>query len=128
MKKPVLFAVALGIALSGSSMFSPSRAVAGVGTRNNSTANETYLVVQIGDEYKVVPKSRLKDEQKRIEEDYKKAFKEWQDLRKIEPDAKRPVKYIIKRIGTPFQTEKIAQEEVQRLKDEAANKDKAALK
>jgi hypothetical protein len=126
MKKPILAAVALCVAFFGSSMLSPSHAFAQSGSRaprgSSANANDTYYVVQIGEEYKVVAKSRFKDEQKRLDDDYKKALKEWLDRRRIEPDAKRPVKLIIKKIGTPFQTEKVAQEEAQKLKDEAAAK------
>jgi hypothetical protein len=74
-------------------------------------------------EYKVINTSQYKDEEKRLKDAYNVKLKEWKDLKKTEPTAPMPVKPIIKKIGTPYLTQKVAQEYVDKLKDEEAEKE-----
>ena len=74
-------------------------------------------------EYKVIPTSTYKDEEKRIKDAYTELLKEWQDLKKSDPQAPRPVKPIIKKLKTGYQTQKIAQEYADKLRDEELEKE-----
>jgi len=96
-------------------------------TRNRSTttsskSNDTYTVVQIGDDFRVINSSDLKEEKKRIEDDYKKLVKEWEDRKKIDPDAERPTKPIVKIKMSNFKTQTIANEYARQLQEEADKK------
>ena len=51
-------------------------------TPKTSTKTETYAVIQIGEEIKVVPGSQLASEKKRVAEDYKREMKAYQDSKK----------------------------------------------
>jgi hypothetical protein len=76
------------------------------------------MVIEVGGEYRAIRTSTLKDEKKRIEDDYKKALELWQDEVKVDSKAKRPTKktIIVKKSG--FKTQKGADECVQKLKEE----------
>ena len=123
MKQFLLPAVTLSVSIFALSVIAPVEAYAGGAHRNNYTASETYMVIKVGDEYKVVPTSRLKDEEKRVKDEYAEKLKEWQDLRRIDPGALRPQKVAVKKIKTGYLTQKIAQEYADKLRDEAADKD-----
>ena len=91
------------------------------GGKGGAKQDETVYVVQIGDEYKAIKKSDYRNEEKKLEEDYKQAIKEWQDSRKLDPKAPRPPKPIMKKKGT-FQTDKVAQDFIDKLKEEDEKK------
>ena len=148
MKKLLLLAVMLSVSILA---LLPSGAYAAGAKKNPGTTTETYLVLKIvGEseasgrgsgkidsnkvdsntepkiEYKVVATSRYKDEEKRIKDAYATKIKEWKDLRKIEPGTPMPVKPTIKKMGnTTFQTQKVAQEYADKLKDEESDKDES---
>ena len=124
MKKFFLSAVAISVSMFAWSLAAPSAAYAAGSPKNaNTPKNETYIVIKVGDEYKVIGTSHYKDEQKKATDDYTQKLKEWKDERKTDPNAPHPVKAIIKRIGTPYETQKIAQEYADKLKKEAEDKD-----
>lgn len=133
MTKSLLSVLALTLSICAISLFSPSVTFAQTKshTASKAAAADSYLVIEVTDdnkadnkvEYKVIPTSQLKDEKKRIETDYKQKVKEWQDLKKGGSDAPHPVKPILKKIGTPYQTQTGAQKIADKLKDDAANKD-----
>jgi len=125
MKKSLLCALVLSAAVSAALLFTPSKACAWAGAQGKTAVPETFIVVKIGDDYKAIGKSTLKNERKRVDDEYATKVKEWHDLRKTDPTAPHPVKPIIKIIGTPYETQKIAQKAADDLKDEAANKDDA---
>jgi len=52
------------------------------------TKTESYMVVELGGQYKVISASTLKDEKKRVEEDNKKAIELWQD--EVKAGSSRP--------------------------------------
>ncbi|MGA2064026.1 MAG: hypothetical protein ABSG86_03605 [Thermoguttaceae bacterium] len=81
------------------------------------TKTESYMVVELGGQYKVISASTLKDEKKRVEEDNKKAIELWQDEVKAGSKTEAPVKkkLIVKKAG--FKTQKGADEYVQVLKE-----------
>ena len=47
-----------------------------------TTKVETYAVIQIGEEIKVIPRSQLTSENKRVDEDYKRDMKAYKDAGK----------------------------------------------
>jgi hypothetical protein len=129
MKKSIRSALALSISILALCLLAPSGAYAQKG-KSKATAPETYMVVKIGDEYKVLGTTRLKDEEKRIKDEYNTKYKEWQDEKKSDPQAPRPVKPTIKKIKTGYLTQKVAQEYADKLKEEgkADEKPKEAKK
>jgi hypothetical protein len=84
----------------------------------SKTKTESYMVIEVGGEYRAIRTSALKDEKKRIEDDYKKALDLWQDEVKVDSKAKRPTKatVIVKKGG--FKTQKGADEYLAKLKEE----------
>jgi len=86
----------------------------------SGTTNETYMVIQIGDEYKVVTTTQYKDEEKKVREENEQKMTEWKDEIKNDPKAPRPQKVVIKKLKTGYKVQKIAQEYADKLKDEAA--------
>jgi hypothetical protein len=50
-------------------------------------------------------------------------LKEWRDLIKTDPQSPRPIRVTIKKIKVGYETQKIAQEYADKLKDELLNKD-----
>jgi len=124
MKKFHLFTVVFSAFIFTITLLAPSGAYpSGTRTRNNSSASETYMIINMGDEYKVVPTSRLKDEKKKVDDDYTQELKECHDLGKTDPCVPRPRKLCIKKIKIGYLTPKIAQEYVDKLTDEAADQD-----
>ena len=131
MKKSILPDIALSLSVFALSFLWPSGAFAqhghGTGRTSNNNTNDKYLVIKITDDskvdYKVIPTSQYKDEEKRVKDEYTQKVKEWHDLRKIDPQTPQPVRPVIKKMGNTFETQKIAQEYANKLKDEEANKD-----
>jgi hypothetical protein len=95
-------------------------------------ANETYSVVQIGEEIKVVSASEKKTLIKKLEDDYKLDTKKYTDAKKDKKNAdanslKKPDKkdYTIKILKANFKT----QDEAQKFADDKiAERDKGAKK
>ncbi|MGO9114092.1 MAG: hypothetical protein ACLP9L_33165 [Thermoguttaceae bacterium] len=131
MKKSILPAIGLSVSILAFLLLSPSGACAqhshNTGRTNNP--NDKYLVIKITDEskvenkveYKVITTSQFKDEEKRVKDEYNKKMKEWRDLKKIDPQTPQPLRPVIKKIAKIFETQKIAQEYAEKLKDEDAN-------
>jgi hypothetical protein len=102
---------------------------AGPGAR---VANETYSVVQIGDEIKVVSASEKKTLIKKLEDDYKLDTKKYADAKKDKKNAdanslKKPDKkdYTIKVLKANFKTQEDAQKFAD---DKIKERDKGAKK
>jgi hypothetical protein len=83
----------------------------------SSAKTQSYMVIQIDSEYKVISSSSFNDEKKRLADDYKAKRGAWEDERKVNPDAKPPVQSAIKTIKTGFKTQKWADEYVAKLKE-----------
>jgi hypothetical protein len=91
-----------------------------------ASSNQTYVVVQIGEEYKVLDSSRINDEKKDLKKKYEEKMKEWQDLRKSDPKLERPVRLNLRIIKSGFKTQKGADEYRQTLEEKDTGKDKTA--
>jgi hypothetical protein len=85
---------------------------------STSTANETYMVIKVGDEYRAIRSNSMKDEKKRIEDENKKALIEWKDAIKSDPKTERPVLLFIRVIKPGFFTQKGAEEYIAKLLDD----------
>jgi hypothetical protein len=79
-----------------------------------TTKAETYAVIQIGEEIKVVPGSQLASEKKRVAEDYKREMKAYQDSKKEAGKGKdkveipKPVQKKVKVLKSSCKSEKEA--------------------
>jgi hypothetical protein len=93
-----------------------------------TTQNEQYAVVEIGDEIKSIRVSDIPNEKKRVAEDYKKAMKEWNDLKKSDPQAERPPKLSVKTLKQGFNTQKGADEYRDKLLEKTGKGDKAGAR
>ena len=138
--KKFLPAVALSVSIFALALFALSRAHAWGVPHGSSTKTQTYLVVKIVDEsktnsrndskpemkteYRVIPTTQFKDEEKRLKDEYAKRRLKWLDEKKTDPTKPMPVRPTIKKIGTPYQTQEGAQEYADKLRDEAEGKDK----
>jgi hypothetical protein len=87
----------------------------------NQKIKETYTVISIGDEIKVVTKSEVKNEQKRIEDEYKQDMKLYQDSKKIKnkkdaatdkPPVKKTIKILKSNIKTLEEAEKFRDDKI----------------
>ena len=135
MKKFLLPAIALSASIVAVLLFAASAAHAGVAvkSKSNKPANDTYMVVKIINEnktdqpveYKVITTSQLKDEEKKVKEDNAQKMKEWRDEKKADPTAPPPKRILLKKIPklTGFETQKVAQEQADKLKQQDADKD-----
>jgi hypothetical protein len=130
MKKFLLPAILLTVSIFALSLFTQSKAHAW--SRPSGTKkNETYMVIKVTDEnktenkveYKAISKTQLKDEQKRAADDFKSKLKEWHDLRKTDPTAPMPKRIKIEKLKDNYETQKIAQEYADKLRDELLGKD-----
>ena len=65
---------------------------------------------------------QIKDKQKELEKKYQDNYEKWQDERKIDPKAVRPMKPSIKRLKS-FKTKAVADEYKQKLEDDLAKKE-----
>jgi hypothetical protein len=137
MKKSVLPATALFAFIFVLSLFSPSAVFAQNKGKSTGNKTDTYLVIKITDEnkpennrveYRVVSASQYTDEEKRVKDEYKKKVDEWLDLKKADATAVRPVKPIIKKIGTSFKTQGGAQKVADKLKADELDNGGAAPK
>ncbi len=133
MKRPFLPAIALSVAAFAVSFLVSSGANAQPSGRphggGNTNGNETYLVIRVTTEdktdkkveFKVISSSQYKTEEKRIKDEYAQKVKEWRDLRKIDPQTPLPAKPVIKKYPKVFETQKIAQDYADKLRDDEAN-------
>jgi hypothetical protein len=80
---------------------------------------EMFAVVQIGEEFKAIPMSGLKDEKKRVEDDYKAAVKEWPEARKKDPKAPHPIKLTVKVLKQNIKGQEEADKYKQQLEEQA---------
>jgi hypothetical protein len=128
MKRTLLSAVsAMAVAVAVCLIALPdARAGRGINPGGGKTKDETYIVIKITDErveYKAITQTSLKEERKRIEDDYKQRYKEWLDARKTDPNIPRPVKPIIRTMpGATFQTQKGAQDYADKFNKEEEEK------
>ena len=75
-------------------------------------------MIKVGDEYRAIRSNGMKDEQKRVDDENKKALDEWKDAVKSDPKAERPARLVIRRIKTGFLTQKGADEFIAKLVEE----------
>ena len=138
--KKYLPALALSVSIFALALFALSRAHAWGVPHGRPTKTQTYLVVKIVDEsktnsrndskpemkteYRVIPTTQFKDEEKRLKDEYAKRRLKWLDEKKTDPTKPMPVRPTIEKIGTPYQTQKGAEEYADKLRDEAEGKDK----
>jgi len=126
MKNSLLPAVALSFSafaillISSSGAYGQPRPGGSRAGKNGTATNETYMVIQIGDEIKVVSNTQYKDEDKRVKEENKQKMTEWKDELKNDPKAPRPQNVVIKKLKTGYKLQKIAQEYADKLNDEVA--------
>jgi hypothetical protein len=126
MTKSVLMSLVVAATIAAGSLFTAtgwcgdsSRPARGSG---KGAAQDTYQVMKIDDEYKVVTTKSIKDEKKRVTEEFSAKVKEWQDEKKTDPTLKRPTPPRVTVIVTKFNTQKGAQDYVDKLLDEADSK------
>jgi hypothetical protein len=91
---------------------------------SSTTKTDTWIIVKIGDDYKTIRQADLKQEEKRLKDDYTQKIKEWQDLKKSDPKAEKPVQVAIKRVGPTFKTQKGADQYRQDLDEKEGKGDK----
>jgi hypothetical protein len=144
MKKFFLPAIALPVSLFALSLLATWEAHAQTPhhtpTKSTAPKVETYMVIKVTNEnkdeskgehkieYKAIATSQLKDEKKKAEDDYKQKLKEAHDLRKTDPTTPMPKKIKIQVLKRDYETQKIAQEYADKLKDEEADKGNVGTK
>jgi hypothetical protein len=116
MKRSKLLSAVVGVVVGMGLLAVTGRAWAQRPAKSTSKT-ESYMVVEVGGEYKVIRTSALKDEKKRLEDDYKKAVDLWQDEIKAGSKSDRPVKKIILVKKGGFKTQKGADDYVAKLKE-----------
>jgi hypothetical protein len=119
MKRSRLLSAIVGVVVGMGLLAATGRAGAQSSSHHSKSATKTesYMVVECGGEYKVIRTSSLKDEKKRVEDDYKKALDLWQDEIKAGSKSERPIKKIIVVKKGGFKTQKGADEYVATLKE-----------
>ena len=131
MKKFILPAIVISVSLFALALFATYGICSQSPPHSTAPKVETYLVVKVTDEnktdkkveFKVISASQFKDEQKRLKEEYDKKYKEWQDVKKADSTAPRPIKPTIQKIGTSYKTQTGAQKVADKLRDDEAAKD-----
>ena len=131
MKKFVLPAIAISVSLFALALFATSGTCSQPPTHPTGPKADTYMVIKVTDEnkadkkveYKAISSSQYKDEEERVKKDNDKNLKEWKDKIKDEPSTPRPKRILIKKIKTGYQTQKVAQDKADKLRDEEAGKD-----
>ncbi len=114
----LLAAVGLGL-MSNEAQAAGGRPAAGGKTGKQ---DETYMVIQVGEEFRAIRTSSLKDEEKKVADDYKDAMKAWRDAKKSDPKAPRPAKLIVVKKKSNFETEEGAKKYIDTLQDDADKK------
>jgi hypothetical protein len=142
MRKPVFSALVTLVAVAVSTLvMSNSRVALGQGRTGGANSNNgPYYVIQIinppedtlhgqpgglssqPDPYDVLDGKQIKDKQKELEKKYTENYEKWQDEKKLDPKAPRPLKPSIKRLKT-FKTKEVADEYRKKLEDELAKKE-----
>jgi hypothetical protein len=86
-------------------------------TSKSANKTESYMVVEVKGEYRVISSSAMKDETKRLDEDYKKAIALWEDENQAGAQKPKPIKpkVIVKKRG--FKTHEGADEYLRALKE-----------
>jgi hypothetical protein len=110
----------LGAAIA-SVLATPAGSVAQAAAQKKPPA-ETWAVVQIGDDMKVISTSQIKSEQKKITDDYNAAMKKYKEDKKKDPDAEKPVKQKFKVLKRNCKTKEEAEDFLQKKQDEADQK------
>jgi hypothetical protein len=104
---------------------SNSRTTAGT-SRSARGANETYAVIEIGDDIQAVLKSEINSLKKHIDEEYKKEMKEYQVAKKGKDNhsanMSKPVKKVVKILKSSFKTKEEALKFVEGEKEKGRGK------
>ncbi len=141
MRKPIQSAaIAMAATVIASALVLSNASIAAAQPRGGGAANSgPYYVVQIinppdestarggqpgqmPDPYDVLDGKQIKDKQKELEKKYQENYEKWQDEKKIDPKAVRPMKPSIKRLKQ-FKTKEVADEYKQKLEEELAKKE-----
>lgn len=140
MKKSVVLPLLMVVSLAAGIFLAPTGALGqSRSTRSKTTSrpkaqvsNESYVVVQIGDEYKAIRSTAVNDESKRLGTEYTKAMKDWPEDHKKDPTKEKPVKLTLRKIKTGLKSQQEATDYIKTLqeKDDAKpdGKEKAAEK
>jgi hypothetical protein len=88
----------------------------------NTAGNQNYNANLYEQMYKVIPSTQLRDETKRLDEEYKKRVEEWEDKKQTDPTIPKPVKARIKTLKT-FHTQNVADDYRKKLIDDLTKKD-----
>jgi hypothetical protein len=124
MTKSMCTLLAVAVVAAGSLLFNaaPARAAtpkAPAGAHTPKT-NETFIVVQIGDDKKIIHASELTTEKKRVADDYKKAMDDYKTAHKTDKNAEKPKKLIVKKLPKTFKTQQDAQDYLDKLDEKAS--------
>lgn len=105
MKKRVLLPVLPAILIAAMVSFVPTAAQAQRSKPIGKSANESYIVIKIGEEYKVITARSFSDEQKQLADKYKDDVKKWQDDIKTDPKTPKPIKQNALKMPKIFKTQ-----------------------
>ena len=119
MKKSVLLPVAMAVLVAAWVVLVSTEATARPAKPPKSSGKTTtsYTVVKIGDEYKAITSSSLNDEKKRLNEEFKSETKKWNDDKKKESGAEKPVKKTFTTVKSGFKSKEDADKYVTELKE-----------
>ncbi|MCE5303625.1 MAG: hypothetical protein LLF97_11025 [Planctomycetaceae bacterium] len=84
---------------------------------------ETFMIVQVGDEFRVIPKSSLTELQRSVKDTYQQESKSYQEAKKEATKKKekfdqvKPVKPVVKSIKAGFKDEQQASQEAAKLQE-----------
>jgi hypothetical protein len=122
MKNSFLSAIVLTFSIFALSFLVPSRACAS-NVKKAAAKDTTYMVVKVGNKYKVISASGYKAEEKRVKDDNEQKLKEWHDLKLTDPTAPPPQKVSLTKIKAGYQTQSKAQEYADKLTEDELTKD-----
>ncbi|MEN6406367.1 MAG: hypothetical protein ABFC77_07845 [Thermoguttaceae bacterium] len=120
----VLMGVLAGPTFAAGARHAPHKAVGA------ATKVETFVIVQVGDEVKVVPKSGLIELQRTINDTFKQDTKTYQEAKKEATknkekfDQPKPVKPVVKKLKEGIKNEQEANQEAAKFQDKLASQKK----
>ena len=124
MKKSVLlFVVVASIAVG--SFVVPTGGLAYAAPKHSAKSDPTFTVVKIGDDYECIPSASLKDKKKGLADEFKNATKKWQDEKKNDPNAEKPVLKTLSVVKKGFKTQEDAKKFIDDLKDKGSDTGKS---
>jgi hypothetical protein len=112
------------LALSVLCVVVPKLAIAAGSNNSKGPKEESYIVIQEGEDYKAITASSYNDEVKRLKDDYKQKMDLWQDDRKSDPTIPQPKKIIPKKVMTGFKTQQGAKDYIDKLLDKEGKNDR----